>query len=109
MTRVGINRARVRCRVQDSQAIVNFIINYIISHSLHGTSLWSLLCLGQKKAHYDYLTLVWFIGIDKSQIIEIVEKLHLLLGTKPVATFSRGHQHYTRDRYAENNSAFKCG
>ena len=30
--------------------------------------------------HFDYLTLVWFIVIDKSQIIEIVEKLHLLWG-----------------------------
>ena len=32
--------------------------------------------------HFDYLILVWFIGIDKSQIIEIVEKFHLLWSTK---------------------------
>ena len=67
--------------------------------------------LNMNLIHFDYLTLVWFIGIDKSQIIEIVEKLHLLWSTKQVATFSWGHYHHqhTRDRYAENYSAFKCG
>ena len=38
--------------------------------------------LNMNLIHFDYLILVWFIGIDKSQIIEIVEKFHLLWSTK---------------------------
>ena len=98
--------------VQDSQAIVNFIIDYMYRILYTAPHCSHFYVLVKRKPfnllHFDYLTLVQFIGIDKSQIIEIVEKLHLLLGTKPVATFSRGHHLHTRDRYAENNSAFKC-